>query len=629
MFLPFAHLSNSLLNEQEAINQMAEWGFEFFRDIANYDNYSHLPFSQSEFDYYRDNFTIETFNLVKYMMIGTKSNWSNDELLTLLQVGNQYFASGKAYFKITNIISKAIMECKLDANKIDQFFHLKRGILFTTNSLCNFAVNDDGNKLQLNGLQVAAGQEETVLKYFLNRAKFFSDVQMENFKIIKENILPIENHLENRLVSFYTTRKQASINSQSDFPVKTKLLGCDYFHFSTDKIQNIQQIIELIPSRSLLRLDICHETMHELLNIFMKIMKRMNSSQPITITGDLDAVLFEKVYFEIKESIIDDTIFWEYSSRTPSFIKLFTSSVHQTQHQQMLKISQSDSILDSLDFLNLNLTAFSPQSKYQLALSQRKVFTSLNVIVDCICNLQLLSQALSFNQITKLRISFHTTFYQYGNLLRVIKNQNLESFALDDFYIRNSNEEKNKFLINLMETPLFCHNLEYFYCKGYELETLMQVLTIPMPKLTKLHLFLNNYSDEFTTLPAPINSVKQLILEFCTPSSDNRIINPTAILSIFPMIENLTIKTTQKLESFTPNENGTLREIDIECKRLIGETEFIKHLINSTNFNSIRIQQFYWNIEWKRQHGRIYYEFQIKKSNPYKTPTTSSVPNKK
>ena len=425
-------------------------------------------------------------------MSGHKSNWSKEELLEIFRIGDKFMASGESYEIILNSSIKAIKAGVIEPRVVCSFNLLKFLTPGTDQFSHELIIDYLDEQLILNGDTVSIFSQESVISYFLAKAKYFDQVVIKNFEIIEEIVPHLRKYLQTRPVSLHSIEKDAVIEPFSflNFDYYRWLERSNFYFFHNEASKNFASTLNRIPMQSFDSFDIIYPKNLVLLENLALIFEKIIPSRDFCMFGDLDIGLLEMFHACLRKSlpVLKLVPYDEYPKWFAS-IKLYTSELQKSIDRGL--VCKDGELYDEFPKADVDLT-----SRYQYSfegedwLITQFPITSIGIFLNNFNDLMLLSTVLKNNVITSLALSIDSTdqpFQKYDELFELLKSQNkIKSFRLSS--CKSGNSVAIDRLLGLMKCTSFASDLEFLNLHYYPFDKVVKILSNPIPKLKKLDL---------------------------------------------------------------------------------------------------------------------------------------------
>jgi len=221
------------------IDQMAQWGFEYFETQLEYYKSSSMRIILN-----KNFFSYSDFELVCELMDDKKQDWTELELIRLLEIGVvECLANKEVMDRIVFVVAMEIFEGRLLRKIVTLFRGLQANIKKAVTALRHPSISIENGILQLDGSKILRGNDKiAIVKYFLIRATAFSNARFINFNFTPEIVKSIDEQLRNDSIIFYTKDKQAKVCLGNGFDRFEEILYSNYLDFTVKKTKNISSL---------------------------------------------------------------------------------------------------------------------------------------------------------------------------------------------------------------------------------------------------------------------------------------------------------------------------------------------------------------------------------------------------
>ena len=600
----------SLPYDHYIIRQMAEWKFKYFVIALEY-----LENGSMNVTLNKQNFSYEDFQLICDAMGGTKKDWTTEELIELLRIGNQFLADGEGEYKIVYIVSMAIFEKRFDEERITAFSHLKASIFRAVYMLRHPAVSmaNENEFLQLDGDKIPENGMEKIMKCFILVAKSFKYASVINLKFIDRILKEIREQLKNVSFVFYMNSESAIICSGKDFEIVYKKFShLKYLWFTIVDSENISSSIRTIKARRLSNLDIANSKMEILSLDLDEILSKIKDPKNLKIGGDFDIKSFKEFYFKMKDAILKDEVY--HSSGDSNYLNFYISLENPVYYGSLLKEKERDSwdIWEKGEKFFLDLTKSSSHiAELESTNFSSKTFTCLNGYIDDSEYLGLLNNVFNNDKLTIIKLFFKPKFNQFSKLAEILGGKSFLSLTLETSNIGDENEQN--IIVSLSEAS-FWDKLEHLHFINVSLQAILIGLEYLPRNLRMLEFTLKQPSDrKIAKIVSNLkkNELKNMYVEELKihySNNDDYTDDFEQLPLLFPNLRKLIIYGMQHLKPFKIKND--LNGLEIICGSLENENEFINELMNSPTLTSVYVSFGRRFIKWKKE-DRIYAQFNV------------------
>ena len=398
--------------------------------------------------------------------------------------------------------------------------------------------------------------------------------------------------------------------------------------FEEKKIENIQDKILSIGKKSLSRFEIFHSKIDELIMEPNDIFEKIMISPEMRVCGDVSRDVFIKTFLNFQCSLAENT---DRNSHPSVMLNLFSSPPNQAQHVELFKEKQ-----DTVDYITFELyicdTANSINVFKEKTLKGESIF--LKVPLRNCDNIEILSKALEYDKIIGIELDFYYCFHKFKELFEAIKNKQFKMVTINSYHDTPGHK---KFIRDLLHESFFWSNIETLGLIRFSFNSIYSTLKAVRslsPQLKRLHLdlsdricikhsrikkkrlhnrtrkiYIPSKKEMFAKLKLP--SLSELHIKILHRRKHSKDIE--ALLLISTKLEKLSVSIDGNLETFEI-ENQSIKQIEIDCRELKNELEFVWKMINLQQLSSVDIKQ-QWNniLTWRQSGGRVYYNFIIEK----------------
>ena len=595
------------------ICQLVEWGFEHFNRSLEHVEKNTMQVTLTE-----DIISQKEFDLICKMMEGTKRDWAIDELIEILEIGENFLVSGEAKEKIIFNVAMEILEGKLDGEIITEFPLFEAEISIALDALQDPAIsteNENGIEfLQLDGRKVPEERKYGITKYFIFRAKTVMNAKFIKFKFTKDIIKDISEQLRNELIVFYKYNSKVTSCLGKDFEMFYEdLCNVNKLYFTIGNSQNISSSIKAIEAKKFECLDIFNSQMNILDLDLREMLSKMRICGPMRISGDFNVECFKEFYFKMKAAISRITI--HTTGWYTSYLNFFTSLQSPGYFKNLLIRKERDIWNEGRVFFLQLIESSDRIADYEKMDFQSEPFTHLLIYIDNCRRFDLLKGAFNNDKIIAVNLAFNSVFNQFDELMDILKEKSFLLLTLETSNVGVENEQK--FVANLSKTS-FWNELEYLNFNFVSLQAILigleylpcnlknLTLRLPGPSNGQFSKMVSNSKEEKELKNQFVEELKISYLKNFDYTSDFE-----QLQMLFPNLRKLTIDGNNKhLKPFNVL-NVQLKELVITCDSLDNEDNFIKELMNSPSLTSVHIEISEKVIRWKKEDGRIYAKFEV------------------